>query len=432
MELIHPGRVDHIIRIVIMQTFFGKHAVSSFLKMAAMATALAGATRATGQGLVFSELMYNSGPPDGDKYDFIELYNAGTNQLDLAGTSFFGIAYRFTNSTVLAPGARLVVVKSRADFDARYPGVTNVAPGSYGANLANGGEKISLTNDLGQVLSSVTYDDVAPWPTWADGLGCSLQLVDPAGDPDDPANWRNSVRYWGSPGAADAAPQADIVVNEVLAHTDPPLEDAIELHNPTAGSVSILGWYLTDDPSIPNKYRIGQSSIPAGGYAVFYEYQFNNTNAPGGNLPFALSSGSDDQVLLYAVDADSNLVRIADAAEFGPSVNGVSFGRYPNGSGELTPMASLTFGTTNPPTVAAFRTGAGAANSLPKTGPVVISEIMYHPVSDPEYIELLNITSNPVPLYDPLNPTNTWKLAAAVDFTFPAGVVLAAGERLLV
>ena len=397
-----------------------------------MAAALSGATGASGQGLVFSEIMYNSGPPDGDKYDFIELYNAGTNQLDLAGTSFFGITYRFTNSTVLAPGARLVVVKSRADFDARYPGVTNVAPGNYGANLANGGEKVALTNDAGLVLFSVTYDDVAPWPTWADGLGCSLQLVDPAGDPGDPANWRSSVRYWGSPGTADAAPQADIVVNEVLTHTDPPLEDAIELHNPTAASVSILGWYLTDDPAIPNKYCIGQSSIPAGGYAVFYEYQFNNTNAPGGNIPFALSSGAGDQVLLYAVDVNSNLVRIADAVEFGPSVNGVSFGRYPNGIGELTPMTALTFGTTNPPTVAVFRTGAGAANSLPKTGPVVISEIMYHPVSDPEYIELLNITSNPVPLYDPLNPTNTWKLATAVDFTFPTGVVLAAGERLLV
>ena len=85
-----------------MHTFFRKHAVFRFLKVVAMAAVLSGATRAFGQGLVFSEIMYNSGPPDGDKYDFIELCNAGTNQLDLAGTSFFGVAYRFTNSTVLA------------------------------------------------------------------------------------------------------------------------------------------------------------------------------------------------------------------------------------------------------------------------------------------------------------------------------------------
>ena len=406
--------------------------VSDFLKVMVMAVALFGATRASGQGLVFSEIMYNSGPPDGDKYDFIELYNSGTNQLDLNDTGFIGVSYRFTNSTILVSGARLVVVKSRPDFAARYPAVTNLATGSYGGNLANGGEKVSLTNAAGQVLFSVTYGDVAPWPTWADGLGCSLQLIDPVGNPDDPANWRNSVHYWGSPGTGDTAQQADIVVNEVLTHTDPPLEDAIELHNPTPGSVSIHGWYLTDDPAIPKKYCIEQQSIPAGGYAVFYEYQFNNTNAPGGNIPFALSSGSGDQVLLYAADANSNLVRIADAVEFGPALNGVSFGRYPNGGGELTPMASLSFGSTNPPTLAVFRTGAGASNSLPKTGPVVISEIMYHPVSTPEYIELINITSNPVPLFDPLVPTNTWKLSTAVDFMFPTGIVLAAGERILV
>jgi hypothetical protein len=36
-----------------------------------------------------------------------------------------------------------------------------------------------------------------------------------------------------------------------------------------------------------------------------------------------------------------------------------------------------------------------------------------------------------VPLYDPVNPNNTWHVRGGVDFDFPAGVSLAAGEFLL-
>ena len=40
---------------------------------------------------------------------------------------------------------------------------------------------------------------------------------------------------------------AQIKINEVLAHTDLPQVDSIELFNPTTNSVSIGGWFITDD-----------------------------------------------------------------------------------------------------------------------------------------------------------------------------------------
>ena len=49
-----------------------------------------------------------------------------------------------------------------------------------------------------------------------------------------------------------------------------------------------------------------------------------------------------------------------------------------------------------------------------------------------EYVELLNITGGSVPLFDPLVPTNTWALRDAVEFVFPPGVILQAGEMVLV
>src|SRR6185295_12547948 len=42
-----------------------------------------------------------------------------------------------------------------------------------------------------------------------------------------------------------------------------------------------------------------------------------------------------------------------------------------------------------------------------------------------------NRSANPVPLYDPLRPTNTWRLNG-VDFTFPTNVILPAGGLALV
>src|SRR5688500_4124463 len=102
-------------------------------------------------------------------------------------------------------------------------------------------------------------------------------------------------------------------------------------------------------------------------------------------------------------------------------------------------MSQRTFGADNPDTTDEFRTGTGRANAYPQVGPIVISEIMYHPpgngtndnVAD-EYVELRNITSASVPLYDPTFPTNTWRFLDGVTFTFPQGVTVPANGQVLI
>ncbi|HWQ91130.1 MAG TPA: lamin tail domain-containing protein, partial [Clostridia bacterium] len=81
----------------------------------------------------------------------------------------------------------------------------------------------------------------------------------------------------------------------------------------------------------------------------------------------------------------------------------------------------------------------GSANAGPKIGPVVINEIMYAPPPFGlnanhlgEFIELKNITAQPVPLFDPAHPTNTWRLGGGMEFTFPPGVVVEPGALLVV
>src|SRR5436190_762800 len=85
----------------------------------------------------------------------------------------------------------------------------------------------------------------------------------------------------------------------------------------------------------------------------------------------------------------------------------------------------------------------GTANSGPKVGPIVISEIMYHPSDiaigtngldnvDDEFVELQNISGSTVNLYDAANPANTWHLRDAVDFDFPQNISIPAGGFVLV
>ncbi|HXJ61764.1 MAG TPA: immunoglobulin domain-containing protein, partial [Verrucomicrobiae bacterium] len=64
-------------------------------------------------------------------------------------------------------------------------------------------------------------------------------------------------------------------------------------------------------------------------------------------------------------------------------------------------------------------------------GPVVISEIHYHPRAHAdEFLELRNLTTASVPLYDPAHPTNGWKMSGA-GMTFSNGISLSPQGTLL-
>ena len=52
--------------------------------------------------------------------------------------------------------------------------------------------------------------------------------------------------------------------------------------------------------------------------------------------------------------------------------------------------------------------------------------------TEDEFVELRNLGAGPVPLYDPIAPTNTWQLRDALRYLFPTNQALTAGERVLV
>lgn len=245
-----------------------------------------------------------------------------------------------------------------------------------------------------------------------------------------------------TPGDANYLPLPGIVINEILTHTDPPLEDAVELFNATGGDLNIGGWYLSDSQSDLKRYRIPDGTIlPAGGFKVFYQNQFGPGDGETDTPPlFTFNSAHGDAVHLSQADAAGNLSGYRVGVTFAAATNGVSFGRYATSVGvDFVALSQRTFGVDNPASVTQFRTGTGTNNAYPLIGPVVINQIMYHPpafgTNTPavvEFIELLNLTGSPVALFDPAHATNGWRLANAVSFDFPVNTTIPANGRLVV
>jgi hypothetical protein len=410
--------------------------------------------------LAVTELNYNPyGPtnaellsqPSGEPvftasdFEFIELYNKSGRSIDLLDMEFrkgIEITILPGPQTILASGQYAVIVANASAFEARYGSGINVV-GVFTGSLSNGGDNIIFGHPVTLTLEAFEYNDAGSWPNRADGGGSSLELIDVYGDLADGSNWRSSSEYGGSPGLVGAGPRSDVVVNEVLTHSDDPLTDSIELYNTTDAPIDVSGWFLSDGGDYA-KFEIPAGTvIPAGGHVVFYEghyvagvleVDFATEFGGPGEKDFALSGSHGDDVWLLEADASGKLLNFMDHVDFGGAVNGESLGHWPDGSGDLYPMTSLTAGDTNSP---------------PRVGPVIISEVMYHALDpdgpggvemdDLEFIELYN----PTPLAINLarwqdNPHGggqyfaDWRIRGGVDMEFDAGTTIAAGGLLVV
>jgi hypothetical protein len=430
---------------------------------------------------------------EGGRYEFLELHNPGPGPLDLTGVRLLeGLEFAFPPGTTLAADAYAVLAPEPWDVEARYgpglplhraygrldnagealtlvydPGqdwsVLSLAPDTNGQTritlaaplpteytpgdwialraasnaVANthfrltgvAGTEISINGTLPSEgagaqarplrhITRVRYHSTPPWPVSAAGLGFSLVPSGEVEDPADPAAWRASAQPGGSPGAPDPspAPRPALLVTEVLTRGDWPLTDAVEIHNPTAAPVDLAGWWLSDDPNQPRKFALPSRLLPPGGYTVFYE---DNDDNPANNatLPPEFFGGA------FALGADGDEIRLASpdtgyvhGFAFGAAAPGETFGRHVTSDGRevFPPQTSPTL---------------GASNAGPRVGPVVITELHYHPAAGgAEFLEIQNISGQPVDLFAGDRP---WEISG-VSFTFPPGVTLAPGEVALV
>jgi len=351
--------------------------------------------------LAFSEIMYKPAPRgDGKNLEFIELYNSNPWFQDISGYQITcaDMNFKFPPSTTIPGGGYLVIAAAPSDVQSVYGSINVMGP--YTGSLKKA-ETLQLLDERTNVLLTVPYSATYPWPVAADGTGHSIVLANPTYGEGDPRAWDISDVIGGSPGQMDGftpSPLRNVVINEFLAHTDPPDYDYIELYNHSTNGVDISGCILTDDPAT-NKFVIPAGTIiPARGF-VFYSET---------NMNFALNAVGES---IYFKNPGQT--RILDAVQFGAQQNGVATGRWPDGANEFFRLSAKTPGTNN-------------ANIL--TSEVVINELMYDPISgndDDQYVELYNRSTNAVDL-------SGWQLSDAITYLIPADTLLASGGYLVV
>lgn len=356
-------------------------------------------------GLRLNEWMAD--PKGGD--DWFEIYNPNLQPVALGGlhlTDDLNSPNQFTIPPLsfVGTGPYGGFVEFRAD------GAPTNGPTHTTFKLSAGGESLGIFSANAAVLiDRVTF-------------GAQSKGVSEGFFPDGSATLVRFPRT-PTPAAANTLPFTDILVNEALSRPTNGGQ-AIELFNQTDQTVDLSGCWISDDDFNLKKYRLpDQTILTPGSFCVIDEGQFNPT--PGKGNSFALDPVNGGTLYLSLADTLGNLTGYRVSARFGGSDPEVSFGQYESGVGpEFVPMVAKTLGTSNPG---------------PRIGPIVLNEIYYHPpdigTNDntiDEFIELLNIATEAIPLFDPGARTNTWHLRNGIDFDFPTNTTLPAGGYAIV
>jgi hypothetical protein len=119
--------------------------------------------------------------------EFIEIVNTGSSAVNLSGVYFSrpGFIYQFPANSVIEAGSGKLLAADKSIFFAKY----GIAPsGQFTRNLSNTGETLVLADAFGNVIDSVSYSNLSPWPD-ALGNGNYIELSDPLSDNSKGESW---------------------------------------------------------------------------------------------------------------------------------------------------------------------------------------------------------------------------------------------------
>ena len=145
---------------------------------------------------------------------------------------------------------------------------------------------------------------------------------------------------WGQP--------PGVVINEILASNSQNATDAqgehddwIELYNGSDVAIDVGGMYLTDDLANPTKWQIpAGTTVAARGYLLIWADA--DVQDEGLHTNFQLQADGEE-IALFDVDGTTLL----DSVAFEKQTTDISFGRYPDGTGEFRLMGEPTPGAAN-------------------------------------------------------------------------------------
>ena len=363
-------------------------------------------------------------------FQFVELLNSdASTSVSVGDMQLEGDISARLSDEQMSPGESVVVVANEEAFRVRYGDAIRIV-GEFEGTLHQLETQVSLIDFDSHALVEIRWTLDELWPSRALGVGPSLELVRPtstlASQMSKPQHWQASPQPLGSPGQTRQLPRG-VEINELLAGTDATsgLMDQVELWNRTDAPINLDGWYLSDEATNPLKFAIPAGTvIPEQGYVVLDSRDFNPTPSAPALHHFALDRHRGGALFLTAENPDDGQWTFEDGVTYG--AHRQSWGQYPHErSRGWGPLSSSTFGSPN----------AGGF-----VGSVVITEFNYHPAppspaalshapmlaaDDLEFVEVFN---NDALAFD----LSGWSLGGDIDFDFPPGSLLSAGQSLIV
>ena len=228
-----------------------------------------------------------------ERVEFIELYNAGANAVDLSGWSLVdAVVFTFPAGTTIAAHGYVVVAGDPAALLAKF-GVKALGP--WSGTLSNEGERIVLCDTARRLVDRVDYKLGFPWPTVGDPPGYSIELINPGLDNDLGGNWRASVAAGGGP---PALPQPIFGLTNVWKYNQAGADlgtawRGIQYDDSSWPSGAGL-LYVEDAASVVPK----NTPLTLGRTTYYFRTRFNFTGDPFGKvLQFSLML--DDGAVLY-------------------------------------------------------------------------------------------------------------------------------------
>lgn len=285
------------------------------------------------EGLVINEVMANNDEavpgPNGDYPDWIELYNGGTETVDLSGMYLTDDLsdvdeWEFPSGTVIEAGEFLVIWADNTDESGSLHA-------SFSLNASGESVHLFAADAVTQIDSAVfgeQFDDISygrlpdggsSWNYLTPTCGFSNSLGEIVTDPEE----YNLVEI-----------PDGLVINEFMANNDAAVEgpnsdypDWIEIYNGGTEAVNLTGMYLTDNMSNPSVWQFPANTvIEAGGFLVVWA---DNSTDSDGKLHAHFSLNADgEEIGLYAVDGET----LIDSVVFSEQVADFSYGRLPDGT----------------------------------------------------------------------------------------------------
>ena len=147
---------------------------------------------------VINEIHYNN-DVNYIANEFVEIYNPGPDLVNLSGWQLTGgVEFTFPHNTLLGANNYVAVAENPTTLRAEFSSPPNGPPldlpvlGPYTGGLSGEGETVDLVDPSGERIDRVNFDIDFPWPIAADGVGSSMELINPSLDNNLGSSWRSS------------------------------------------------------------------------------------------------------------------------------------------------------------------------------------------------------------------------------------------------